>query len=100
MLRKNANNRAIQTHVLVVKIRRDLFDGISQGQELGLSREALCTDHPRQVIQGGITDLAADDFAIVQHRELERQPVLIVADNFTARERHRQSRWALSGFER
>jgi hypothetical protein len=62
---ENANDETVYAWPFIIQAGSDALDSVSQRQELRLPRRAFRALHAGELIQGGIADLAGNDFAVV-----------------------------------
>src|ERR1700716_2293361 len=93
MLGEYPNGISPNARRFVEYIGREALDGVPQGQKLRLPGDALRALDAGQFVHRGVADLALDRlaFVLVQHRKLERQPLVIVAHDFVLDQRHRST---------
>src|SRR5260221_3074209 len=93
MLGKDPNGISPDPRRFVEYVGGEALDGIPHGQELRLPGDALRALDAGQLVHRSVADLALDRLAVVfaQHRELERQPLVIVAHDSVPDQRHRSA---------
>ena len=73
----------------VKKFRRNALDPVPQVQKLSFSFSRQHASGAGKMIYRRAADLAVDDLGLViHHREFERHPIGVVADDIAPRERH------------
>jgi hypothetical protein len=90
MLRKDADNRALDDHAIIENIRCDVLDSLALVIELRLPIARQYASLAAKLVHRDAADLAFDCLAFVQHRKPERHFGYVVTHSFAPHERHRK----------
>jgi hypothetical protein len=74
--------------LFVEQARCNAFNRVPQGEKLSRPGIAFGAFHAGEIVQGDIADLALHDLAVVEHCELENEPLRIMPNDLVTGERH------------